>query len=126
GILHSTEHQHHLRGRGRFEIGILAGGPERYPALVRCGPRHSVERRARLKAHRHSSATREVDDLLQARTARALGHQQAVHWMMRSQGLGYGVYAAQDRHQASGRMTRPLLNRLVKLAIAATSVISTT
>ena len=84
---------------------------------------------ARLEAHRHGGAARQVDDLLQARTAGALRNQDPVQRVARAQRLGHRVNAAENGHglsrYSSGITFRPLLKRLVKFAMAATSVIST-
>src|SRR5262245_60588281 len=84
-----------------------------------------VERASRLEAHRNRGAARQVDDLLQPRTTRALRHQDAIERTAGAEGFGYRVNTAKNRHYCSGKIARALLNRLVKFAIAATIVNST-
>ena len=124
-IFHAIEHDHELRRGGGVEIGVLAGRAHGNHALMRGTAGQPIQRSARLEPHRHRGAPRQVDDLLQARSAGALRHQDAVERMLRPQRFRYRMNAAENRHQASGSMFSPLLNRLVKLARPATSVIST-
>ena len=43
-------------------------------ALVRCRIRHTIQRLARLEPQRDGTLARQVDDFLQARTARTARH----------------------------------------------------
>ena len=104
----------------------MRAAPRATDALVRGGTGQAVQRGARFEAHGHAGAAREVDDLLQARTAGALRDHDALEGVAGAQGFGDGMDAAEQGHgQASGWMSSPLLKRLVKFAMATTRVIST-
>src|SRR3954470_261644 len=82
-----------------------------------------VQRRTRLEAQWNGTLTREVNDLLEPRSAGAFGNQHTLQRTARTQSFGDRVDSRQNH--SSGFNSRPLLKRLVKSAIAATSVIST-
>src|SRR5262249_4202776 len=88
------------------------------------GPSQPIECRARLETERDRTLARQVDDFLQATSACAFGDQHSLEWPAGAQRLDDGVNPGQNH--SSGFSSRPLLKRLVKLAIAAASVISTT
>src|SRR5438552_1961582 len=90
---------------------------------MRRRPRQTVQRGPRLEAQRNRMLPRQVDDLLKPGPTRAFGYQYPLQRAARAQRFSDGVNPCQNH--SSGFNSRPLLKRFVKLAIAATSVIST-
>src|SRR4029077_9848088 len=96
---------------------------QRDDALMRGAAGQPVQSLPRLKSEGNRALPRQVDDLLQPGAACAFGDQYPLQGPAGAQGLGYGVNAGQNH--SSGFNSRPLLNRLVKLAMETISVIST-
>ena len=94
-IFHAVEHHQHLgRGDG-IEVGVLARRAEGDDALMGRAAGQPVQGGTRLKANGHAGAARQVDDLLQTRTAGALRDHDALQGVAGAQGLGNGMNATE-------------------------------
>ena len=94
-IFHAVEHHQHLAGSDRIEVGVLARGAQGDHALVGRGTGQTVQGGTLFEAHGHAGAPREIDDLLQARTAGALRDHDALDGVTGAQGFGDRMDAAE-------------------------------
>lgn len=78
-IFHAIQHHQQLRvDRNFIQLSVALGRAERQHSLVRGAIRSPVERLSGLKPHRHRLLSRQIDDLLQARTTRPASNQNPI------------------------------------------------
>ncbi len=97
-ILDAVQHYHQLRAAAEnlLQFRILPRGAERHHALMRGIVGSAVQRLARLEAQRNGALARRVDDLLQARTARAPRNQYPVQRPSRAQRLAHRMHPGEN------------------------------
>jgi hypothetical protein len=97
-VLDAVENHHEIARGGTVEIGVLPGGAHGEDSLVGAEAGETVESRARLEADGDVGAAREVDDLLDARAAGALGDEDTVEGPLGLEGFKNGVDSAENGH----------------------------
>src|SRR6185369_6375121 len=98
-VLDSVEDDDEGAGGGLVEIGVLTGGAHGDDALVGGGAGEAVEGVTGLEADGDVGAAGEVDDLLKAGAAGALGDDDAVEGPLGLEGFEDGVDAREDGHR---------------------------
>ena len=120
-VLDAVEHHHQVGGGDLIECRVLLRGSHGDYSLMGRSARQAVQSGPRFEADGHRSAARQVDDFLQAGSAGALCHQNAIQRMIRPKGLGHGMDTTQNGHRNVsmwGRLKRNLQNSKKPLACA--------
>ena len=86
------------RGGGFLERHVFFNGSERDHALMRGGAGSAVERFPRLETQRNPALAAQIDQLLQARTTRTFGDQNAIDGPARPQRFPHGMDSCEDGH----------------------------